>query len=428
VTAELADRLLERFEHAGMKLGLERLRALLEAVGHPERAFPSLLVAGTNGKGSTSALIASICQAAGYRTGLFTSPHLESAVERIRVDAAAIPEAELADGLLGLQTLAEERGLELPSYFEALTLIAFQHFARRQVDIAVLEVGLGGRLDATNVTEPWLSVITAISFDHEQQLGSTLAAIAREKAGVARPGRPLIAWTAPEEVAQAIRAHADGAVLLEAPALLEAELLHTTADRQRFLLRTPTGSYPLDLRLPGVHQAINLGLAVLAAEHLRGLLPNVDANAIVRGVDNCRWPGRLEWVDLPDGRRVLLDAAHNVAGVEALADYLEGLGGKFDLLFGALADKKVAAMLPPLARRAGHVVLTRPPSPRAEDPRAWLGLLDRPAVVHDDPETALDAALDGLAPDRALVICGSIYLLGALRRDLRRRFGVPPPP
>ncbi len=369
-------------------------------------------MAGSNGKGSTSALLAAMSSAAGLRTGLYTSPHLESVEERLRIDGRAISPDELA-GLL-------ERIVETasPTYFEAVTAAAFLWFAERQVDLAVMEVGMGGRLDATNVCEPELSLITSISLEHREHLGDTLAAIAREKAGTFRPGRPALVWLEDPEPSAAVRTVAAelGTDLRFAP-----ELVTIRKDGQRVRLTTPGGEHDLELALPGAHQARNLALAVLAAEEL-----GIGSEAIAEGARSCRWPGRLERVDLPGDRVVLLDAAHNPEGATALAEFLDQASGPVDLLFGALGDKDAADMLGPLAKRARRIVLTTPASDRARPPEDLAALLPGRDEVEIVPD--LGQALErALRPGARLVVCGSIYLIGEVRKRLRERFGVPEP-
>ncbi|HVS15947.1 MAG TPA: Mur ligase family protein [Thermoanaerobaculia bacterium] len=421
------DRILERLEIWGQKLGLERIREVLERLGRPELGLPVVLVAGTNGKGSTAALIAAVVHAAGYRTGLYTSPHLESVEERIRIDGRAIARPALAARLREVLAAAPA----LPTYFEALTAAALLHFARESVELAVLEVGLGGRLDATNVTEPVLSVITSISFDHQEHLGATLGAIAREKAGILRRGRPALFWSAGDaEVAAALRAAARerGALLDDGHATVDIETQDAApGGRARHQVSTARGSFALATTLVGAHQGPNVALAVRAAELLADLgFARIDRAAVVAGVRRCRWPGRLERVDLPDGRWVLLDGAHNPAGVGSLLAYLAGLvpTGALDLLYGSLRDKGADLTLPRLVAATHRVTLTRPPADRALDPEELQALAPG---SHAEPrvEVALEAALAPLAPGDGLLVCGSLYLTGAVRAALRARHGVP---
>jgi dihydrofolate synthase/folylpolyglutamate synthase len=435
-----AEAILGRLEASGIRLGLDRLGRLLGRLGdsgHPELRTPSVLVAGTNGKGSTSALLAAMATAAGYRTGLYTSPHLETVRERLRIDGRAVSEERLAD-LLALAVGEAESDPEaegLPTYFEAVTAAAFLWFAEEEVELAVLEVGLGGRLDATNLADPLLSLITSIGLDHQEYLGDTLAAIAREKAGILRRGRPALAWIEEPEAAEAVRTVAAevGADLRFAPAEVKIEGIEERASEvgQRIRLATPAGRYDLAIGLAGAHQAKNLGLAVRAAEVLAAAgFPHIDPAAIVKGAAACRWPGRLERIEIPGNRTVLLDAAHNPDGARTLGAYLAAAGEPVDLLFGVLADKDARGILACLAPHVRRFVFTTPESPRASDP-ASLGALLPPRIpppeIHVEPEpgAALTRAL-GLG-GRTVVACGSIFLIGAIRQLLRERFGVPAP-
>ena len=416
--------LLSRLESLGIRLGLEKTRELLSALGDPQKSLPAVLVAGTNGKGSTSALLAAMAEAAGHRTGLYTSPHLETVEERLRIDGKAIDPGRLGALLERIVGEAERVQGTPPTYFEALTVAAFLGFAEAEVDLAVLEVGMGGRLDATNLSEPILSVITPIGFDHQEFLGDTLADIAREKAGILRPGRPALAWIEDAEPAAAVRESAAfvGARLAFAQDEVEIEEIEPLGwEGQAVRLKTPVRRYYLRLALLGDHQAKNLGLAVRAAEILQ-----IGPGAIAAGAAACRWPGRIEAVDLPGGRRAVLDAAHNESGAAVLAAFLERTGEPVDFLFGVLADKDYDRMIELLAPHAKRWVLTTPQNPRAKDPAELAALLPgREVVIEPDPEKALDKAL--AFGGRTLVACGSIYLIGEIRKGLRERFGVPGP-
>lgn len=417
----------------GMRLGLEDCRRLLASFGGPQQRFATVLVAGTNGKGSTAALLAAMTTAAGYRTGLYTSPHLEEVRERVRVDGRSVGAEEL-------ETACGEviaRGVELtgrpPTYFETVTVAALRCFADAGVELAVLEVGLGGRLDATNATEPVLSLITEIGLDHQEQLGSTLAAIAGEKAGILRPATPALAWVGKPAARHALERHAKALGCPLENAIDQVRVLERRSlgwEGQETSLATARGTYRLRLALPGAHQARNLALAVRAAETLADLgWTGLDGEAVARGVAECRWPGRLESVSLPvTGRRVVLEAAHNADGARQLAVFLDELGEEVDLLFGALEDKRPETFLPLLARRCRRLVLTRPPGDRglaAAELRRCLPA-NRPVTVAEEPEAALGLALkepEDEAPP--LLVCGSIYLTGRIRTLLRERYGVP---
>ena len=429
---------LRPLERQGMRLELAPMRRLLAALGDPQRHLPAVLVAGTNGKGSTAALLAAMAGAAGYRVGLYTSPHLEAVEERIRVDGRAIAAGELA------ALLAEVLGAAgaVPTYFEALTAAAFLHFRRLGLELAVVEVGLGGRLDATNTADPVLSLVTDLSLEHGEILGRTVAEIAREKAGIFRRGRPALAGALGPHAAGAVRAAAGAAGV---PLVFVEDLVRVGAveargwEGQRVELSTAAGRLAIELSLLGEHQARNAALAAAAAVVLaeRGW-ERLGPEAVAAGARRCRWPGRLEPVLLPGGKRVLLDAAHNPGGVASLLGFLTGPTAgveapPWDLLFGALDDKEVVRMLPPLAARAAAVTLTAPESPRALDPASLADLLPAldaaggaeppPAGIVGDPGAALATALAGPSP--LLVVCGSIVLVGGVRSRLRRRFGVP---
>lgn len=421
------DPILARLEALGVRLGLEPTRELLAYLGSPQLSYPVVLVAGSNGKGSTSALLASIVTAAGYRTGHYTSPHLERVEERLQIDDQPILPERLGGLLAKIVEAAERASGAPPTYFEALTVAAFRWFAEEEVDLAVVEVGLGGRLDATNLAEPILSLITSISLEHREFLGDTLSAIAREKAGIFRPGRPALAWVEDPEPRAALQEVAEekGTDLRFAQDLVRIEEAGSEGwSGQRVRLVTPGGSHDLRIALLGAHQQRNLGLAVLAAETLVAEgFTRIDQKAITAGAAACRWPGRLEVIELTDGRKVLLDAAHNPEGAAALADFLAGLDTPVDLLFGVLTDKDAAEMLGALAPRARRLILTTPPSPRSQDPAGLLPYLKgREGVeIEPDPARALDRLLQG--DGETLVVCGSIYLIGEIRGRLGEQLG-----
>lgn len=375
--------------------------------------------------------------AAGYSTGLYTSPHLETVEERLRIDGEPIAAGDLGALLARVVALSESALGHPPTYFEAVTLSAFEWFAERRTDLAVLEVGLGGRLDTTNLSAPLLSLITSISLEHQEYLGDTLAQIAREKAGVFRRDRPALVWVGEAEPAAAVveAAAAVGARL----AFVDREVEFSAVERsgrggQRVRFSTPVRAYDLEIALAGIHQAHNLALAVRAAEHLVAEgFPRLDAAAIAEGARRCRWPGRLEEVALPAGagaRRAVLDAAHNPEGAAALADFLAAEPEPVDLLFGVLADKDARRMLAELAPRARRVVFTAPTSSRAHPPEDLPALLPPSFAgeveIEPDPGAALARALAGARG--TLVACGSIVLIGEVRGELYRRFGVPGPP
>jgi dihydrofolate synthase / folylpolyglutamate synthase len=396
-------------EYAGMRPGLERIEALLEALDHPERAYTLAQVGGTNGKGSMAAMLAAMLRADGRRVGLFTSPHLVSFRERIRVDGEAIAEDAVVDGVEALGTLIARQDATV---FEATTALAFDHFARERVDIAVLEVGLGGRVDATTVGRPAVEVLGPIDFDHREFLGDTLTAIATEKAAILRSGTAISAAQPPEAAAVVLEHVARAGV----PLLMEGRDLTVTLrarslDGQRIDCAGP-GWRLDDLRLGllGAYQPGNALLAVTAARVL-----DVGERAIRDGLARARWPGRFE-VRHRAGGWLVLDGAHNPAGARALAASLEAYFGDTPatLIFGVLRDKDAAGILQPLLGRARRVILTASASPRAAAPADLRALVPASLPVDVAPSVAEALALAEVAPAAALVcVAGSLALVGA---------------
>ncbi|MEO8584867.1 MAG: folylpolyglutamate synthase/dihydrofolate synthase family protein [Acidobacteriota bacterium] len=376
--------------------GLSRTAALLSFLGNPQSSFSSILIGGTNGKGSTAAAISSLLTAAGVRCGLYTSPHLVSVTERVRISDRDVSSLLLDDALSVIAAIAPS-GVRGPTYFEALTACAFELFRRARVGVAVVEVGIGGRLDATNVLEPVVSVVTNVAADHLDVLGPTLEDVAREKAGIFRKGQPvLIGSTGTSNDPR--------------------EVLHEEARRigARLVTIPPLEAAAPGDPLPGAHQRQNLALALAAA---RAVAPLHEETAR-RGLALVRWPGRLQTLARRGFRTLLVDGAHNPPGAFALAEYLDetGLAGRVDLLFGGMADKDLTNVFGPLAARARRIVLVAPDSPRAETPENLRLRLGRPEL-----ETAPSVA-EGLARledsmcDGPILVAGSLYLAGEVLR------------
>ena len=340
-----AESILAELEVFGIKLGLGSTRALLGALGSPESAFPVVLVAGTNGKGSTANALSEILVAAGHRVGLYTSPHLEEIEERVRIDGACISADALASYLERVVELGVRKLGHPPTYFEALTVAAYLYFAEEGVDLAVMEVGLGGRLDATNAADPVLSIVTSIALDHTQVLGDSLERIAREKAGIFRAGRRALCWVSASEALLALEQEAQrrGAVLIDVSRQVSWSGPKTGLPLRRSLsLQTPVSGYRIDTALVGDYQTSNLALAVRAAESLAEAGLEVGRGAVEEGIRRCSWPGRCEVVHLPGGTQVLLEAAHNQEGMRWLSRQLEdrdGVEEKWRVIFGVLDDK-----------------------------------------------------------------------------------------
>jgi dihydrofolate synthase/folylpolyglutamate synthase len=418
------------------KFDLEHMRRLAAALRHPERRFPSVLIAGTNGKGSTAATLASVVNAAGYSTGLYTSPHLVSINERIRIEGEAISDIEFAVTYDRVESAANElvaRG-ELPwhpSFFEMLTGMMFEHFASAGVELAVLEVGMGGRLDATNIADPCISVITDIDFDHQQFLGNTLVEIAREKAGIMRPGgtvvllpqHPQVNDTLGREI-QERNARPVSAVKNIPPLIPGAE--YPAGDsgvaRSRFALEVMGQQILIDSPLAGRHQLRNLALAITAAEHLNHCGFRILPAHVEQGVRGTHWPGRFEvWPAEGSTPETVLDVAHNPAGAWALRSALSTYYNNRPLtfIFGAMRDKaigEIATILFPLAER---VIATQADNPRAAAPHE-IADLARPTGTEVMEAPSVAAAVEraqGLAGDKGvIVITGSIYIVGEALR------------
>jgi dihydrofolate synthase / folylpolyglutamate synthase len=410
-------------EFFGIKLGLDNMRALAAALSHPDRAFDSLIIAGTNGKGSVTAMVDRALRAAGYRVGRYTSPHLVRLEERFAIDGEPIDtetlEAVTAE-VLAADTAAQADGrLAAPAtFFELTTAIALELFRRKGVRIAVLEVGLGGRFDATNIVSPRVAAITSIAFDHMKHLGDTLAAIAFEKAGVIKPGIPVVVGDLPAEAETVIQRVADEQKATVVPAHEGVECTgEIVSGRAHLTIATPTRAYgPVTLALSGRHQIGNAVVAVRLLEELDALGLHVPAEAVTTGLADVQWRGRLERVRVRGGRELLLDAAHNPAGAAALASYLREVWPRgVPIVFGVMADKDMDRMLAELAPAASELIVTSVAMPRAASLEAIVTAATRylPGRVRAiaDPPQAVEAAL-AAAP--AACVAGSIFLLGAL--------------
>jgi dihydrofolate synthase/folylpolyglutamate synthase len=420
------------------KFDLAHMRALLDAMNNPERRFPSVLIAGTNGKGSTAATLASILRASGLRTGLYTSPHLVRINERIRINGETVSDDDFAllHDLVDrtAERLVEEGELPWhPSFFEMLTAIAFEHFAQKKVEIAVLEVGMGGRLDATNVVEPRVSVITDISLDHQKYLGDTVAEIAREKAGIIRRGGVVI--TLPQQP-QANDVIGRSIMDLEARGVSAVPYVPPVSPASTDYLASsgegiPVLRYPLQVMgeqilvetpLVGRHQLRNVALAIAAAEELGRKGFRITSESIERGIGETRWPGRFQV--LPATARspeYVLDVAHNPAGAWALRSALSSCYEERPLtfVFGAMRDKAIAEMAEILFPLAEHVILTRADNPRSAAPEEIRQAAARVSVSIEEAENvaaALTVARTG--PKGVLVITGSIYIVGEAMQSL----------
>jgi dihydrofolate synthase / folylpolyglutamate synthase len=445
------------------KFDLAHMRVLLQALDHPERHFPSVLIAGTNGKGSTAATLASILRASGLNAGLYTSPHLVRINERIRVNGEEISD----DNFVSFHGEADRTAEKLvehgqlpwhPSFFEMMTAIAFEHFARKKVELAVLEVGMGGRLDATNVVEPCMSVITDISLDHQKFLGDTVTEIAREKVGIIRPAGAVVTLPQQPEANDVIGntildlgARAVNAVPYVPPVspaspdyLVSCAEDGRSADEQ---LLTAKGAkedakfakkyiyrYPLQVLgqqilvetpLVGRHQLRNIALAIAAAVELSEQgFKGITAKSIERGIRETRWPGRFQVIAArPGWPEMVIDVAHNPAGAWALRSSLSQWYGERPLIFifGAMRDKAISEMTEILFPLAERVIATRPENPRAASPAEIQQAAARTGVeieAVENVQQALERARSLAKAEKVVVITGSIYLVGEVMQRL----------
>lgn len=425
------------YEQRGMPddlrdLKLDRMTALLNKLGNPQDLLNVIHIAGSKGKGSCAAMLAAVLQRAGFRTGLFTSPHLERVEERVQIDGQPIPPDELLALMQEIEQavsaiVAERHGT--PTFFEIVTALGFLHFARQRVELAVVEVGLGGRFDSTNVCDPVLSIITSISLDHTQQLGNTLAAIAREKAGIIKPQRPTVSGVTPQEAREVIASVA----LTQSSPLQEMgrDLQYAyqpgwiTAQewrRPRVQVTTRERTWPeLELALLGEHQAANAAVVIAAVEELRREDAPIPDEAVAAGLRDVHWPARLEVVS----RRpiVLIDCAHNVASIQGLIETLQTTfpPARRVLIFAGSRDKDLEGMLSLLTPHFDRAFFTRyTSSQRGAAPESlaasWESAGGRGGTVCATPQAAWDAARRCTGPEDLLCITGSVFLAGELRR------------
>jgi dihydrofolate synthase / folylpolyglutamate synthase len=408
VTYSDAIRFLYELRLFGLKLGLETTRELVERLGHPDRALRFIHVAGTNGKGSTCAILDAIYRAGGYRVGLFTSPHLVHFSERIQVNREPIPDADVVRLVTRLRDLLDGFPADRhPTFFEVVTAMALQFFAERQCDLVVWETGMGGRLDATNIVTPLASVITNVQFDHQKWLGLTRAQIATEKAGIIKPGIPVFTATDDPEALNVIARVAQS----QGAPLTVVNRTHAQACAQSLE----------QLALLGEHQKQNAALALATIRAMQPALPVTEPH-INDALRRVHWPGRLQLIQLPDQRQLLLDGAHNLAGAEALHAALQQLfpNAQPTLILGILHDKDwphMARCLAPLARR----ILCVPVRSERAAPPAELADACREAnpSVPIEVHASLESAFRSCPADPFLLVAGSLYLVGETMERLR---------
>jgi dihydrofolate synthase/folylpolyglutamate synthase len=409
---------LYNLEKFGMIFGLTQMERILNAIGNPHKEIQVIHIGGTNGKGSTAAMMSSILQKEGYRVGLYTSPHLVRFTERIKVNGKEIEEEEVATLAEWMKKEIEAADITLPfTFFDFTTAMALHYFKQRLVDLTILEVGLGGRLDSTNVVDPLISIITNIAKDHEEYLGKSISKIAREKAGIIKKGRPLItAATQP----QVLRLFSKICQEKGAPYFrVGKEFRYVRAEDGDFHYEGLNRKlWSIHLNLKGYHQILNATTALGTMEVLEDLGYRVSTDAMIDGLREVDWPGRLEMVS--SSPRVILDGAHNPAGVLAIQESLEK---EFQyqhliLLIGIMKDKDIQSMLHLLAPLADHIILTRPQTDRAASPdllKKLLGRNGKKAEVIENLKEAIEKGLSLTQKEDLLCITGSLYTVGEAR-------------
>ena len=409
----------------GINLGLDRIKKLLAFLDNPQEKIKTIHVAGTNGKGSTSAILTRILRAAGFKVGGYTSPHLHSYTERIRINNEDIPPEKFAILMAEIKEhlfQVKENTGEAPTEFEVLTALAFKYFSQENVDIAIIEVGMGGRLDSTNVIVPEVAVITPIGKDHLNFLGTTILEIAKEKAGIIKEGVPVVIAKQEPAIQQVLEQEA---LKLGAPIINSGEAVYQQLDYsregQRFALQTTQNHYPeLTLSLLGDHQLENATTAIICIEKLMDLGWEIPKEAILKGIAKAYWPGRMEY--LKSTPPILLDGAHNPQGARALARAIPKYFTykRVIMVLAILDDKDKREILGSLAPLGDIIVVTKvPDNPRNQD---WQNITEIPEIKNkeiffvEEPTKAIDLALQMSNEDDLVVITGSLYLLGVSRQ------------
>ncbi|MHC1720615.1 MAG: folylpolyglutamate synthase/dihydrofolate synthase family protein [Clostridiaceae bacterium] len=417
---------IENTAKFGSNLGLERTIKILELLGDPQKKIKCVHVAGTNGKGSTAAMITRILIEAGYRTGMYTSPFLEEFEERMQINGENIEKNRLAGIVTEVYQAVEKvisLGYDHPTEFEIITCAMFLYFCEEKVDYAVVEVGLGGRLDSTNVIVPILSIITSISLDHTKILGETLKEIAGEKAGIIKKGVPVVSYPQEPEAEDviALKCESLGSELINVKGD-SAEFLGADKFAQRIKIVTGKNTYEATLSLLGMHQIMNCAVAVAAAEKLKELGLSISSEHIINALKNVKWIGRLEV--LRENPLTVIDGAHNISGIRLLSESLK-VYFKYNqliLIIGILKDKQVEEMIDVIAPMAHRIIAVTPNSSRAEDSHELNFIIkkyNKNSEACEDYSEAYRKALDYYQNGDMVLACGSLYMIGDMRRIIR---------
>jgi dihydrofolate synthase/folylpolyglutamate synthase len=416
---------LERIQNLGIKFGLDNVKTILSSFKNPYQKYPSILVAGTNGKGSVCAMLTHILTLHGFQTGLFTSPHLVKPEERIRIGNRLISSRSFCRILTVLKAKIEEliafkKLRSPPTYFEFLTCMALIYFGEQNVDMAVLEVGMGGRFDATNIVEPCVSVITTISGEHQKFLGESLSQIAFEKAGIVKPGIPVVCGVRQREAYDTIKKRAEE---VKAPffGVFERKGCFSTQKEEEsysFVYRSHGEKYVFSPSLPGEHQGKNASVAIAAAEHLSTRWKKLKKEKIIEGIERVKWEGRLEVIS----RRplIILDGAHNIEGALVLKKYIKDfLSPPLILVFAMMRDKEIGKITDILFPLAEKVILTRFPFFKAaspEDIEAQASAFQGQIIIEPDPLKSLKLAVRRAGSEGRVIVAGSLFLVGEIKK------------
>lgn len=421
---------IENTAKFGKNKGLERTNKILELLGNPHKDLKCIHIAGTNGKGSTTAMLAQILMESGYKVGMYTSPFIEEFEERIQINSNNIPKERLCE-VVGKVKIAVDETCELgydePTEFEIITAVMFVYFQEEKVDYAVIEVGLGGRIDATNVVNPLISIITSISYDHVKILGNTLEEIAYEKAGIIKEKTPVILYPVEEEAKLSIEKVAKEKqspiiYVKKEDSMLKEKLYNVPC--QEIIVNTSKNTYEIQLSLLGTHQLLNCSVVINASEELQNIGVNIKKEHIIEGLKKVKWAGRLEMLKAKP--MVVIDGAHNIDGIKSLKNSINTYFkyNKCILIMGILSDKQVDDMVKVITPEASNIITVTPPSYRAENSSGLVEIIKKynsNCEAIENYKEAYEKALSYANENDLILICGSLYMVGEMRKTIRNQ-------
>ncbi|MBE6069202.1 MAG: bifunctional folylpolyglutamate synthase/dihydrofolate synthase [Clostridium lundense] len=419
---------IENTAKFGKNKGLERTNKILELLGNPHKDLKCIHIAGTNGKGSTTAMLTQILMESGYKVGMYTSPFIEEFEERIQINSNNIPKERLCEVVEKVKIAVDktcELGYDEPTEFEIITAVMFVYFQEEKVDYAVIEVGLGGRIDATNVVNPLISIITSISYDHVKILGNTLEEIAYEKAGIIKEKTPVILYPVEEEAKLSIEKVAKEKqspiiYVKKEDSILKEKLYNVPY--QEIIINTSNNTYEIQLSLLGTHQLLNCSVVINAAEELQNIGVNIKKEHIIEGLKNVKWAGRLEMLKAKP--MVVIDGAHNIDGIKSLKNSINTYFkyNKCILIMGILSDKQVDDMVKVITPEASNIITVTPPSYRAENSSGLVEIIKKynsNCEAIENYKEAYEKALSYANENDLILICGSLYMVGEMRKTIR---------